>query len=118
MYEGITKAIQPRGLSPEQEAENYETFRRLMESGVYLPDLVRRAEAPGTPAELFPVMEQAVADDPDVVSARGRMDGERSRILEELCARDEGYRRASEDYRGAVTRAYIRHRDVQKPAED
>lgn len=118
MFENIARAAAPRKLTAEQEAENYAAFQRLMEEGVSLPDLIRRAETSSqTPAELLPVMEAAVADDPDVASARAEVEACRARVLDALCARDDGFRAAMETYRQTVTKAYIRAREAPKRAE-
>lgn len=114
-------------LTPAQEVENYSTFSDLQKQGVYLPDLMRkvgevdelkkRLEAVETArtgpmdAELFAVMESAVKTVPSVKEARQRAADEKSRVLSEMCLRDEGYRKAVEDYRREVNRAYIAQKE-------
>lgn len=121
-YENILNAVKSSKLTPAQEIENYSAFSELQKQGVYLPDMVKKmsefdemkkrldelsASKPSVDAELFAVMEQAVKGDEHVRDARARMNAEKSRILTEMCMRDEGFRRASDEYRRAVNAAYI-----------
>lgn len=61
--------------------------------------------------DLFAVMESAVKNDDRVKYARQRLQDEKTRVLSELCIRDEGYRKALEDYRREVNATYIRHNE-------
>lgn len=117
MFDNIRIAASRSGLTPEQEAENYATFQKLMDSGVLLSDLVRRAETPQTPPEVFTAMESAVADDPSVASARDAVARERTRVLEALCMRDTGYSGAVTAYRRAVADAYTKRGKPSESAE-
>lgn len=125
-YENILNAVKSK-LTPAQEIENYSTFSELQKQGVYLPDLVKKmgefdemkkrvdelsASKPTVDAELFAVMEQAVRDDPAVKDAKHRMGEEKSRVLTEICMRDDAFRLASDEYRRAVNRAYIELKDA------
>lgn len=57
-------------------------------------------------------MEQAVKDDPAVKDAKHRMSEEKTRVLTEICMRDDAFRLASDEYRRAVNRAYIESKDA------
>lgn len=132
-YSNILNAMQsPAGasagkLTPAQEVENYSTFSDLQKQGVCLPDLMRKvgevdelkkrleaveSERKPMDAELFAVMESAVKTVPSVKEARQRAADEKSRVLSEMCLRDEGYRKAVEDYRREVNRAYIAQKEA------
>ena len=121
-YENILNAVKSSGdgLTTQQKADNYNTFSKMMEQNVYLPDLVKDMEAlksrvqelerPRTSevdAEIFSVMEHAVKDDPDVVQAKNRLARAKTRIISELCMRDEEYRRLFDEYRTAVHTKYV-----------
>lgn len=122
-YENILNALKsPSKLTPSQELENYSAFSDLQKQGVYLPDLVKKVSEvdelrkridemdkakPSVDAELFAVMEQSVKTVQSVRDARQRVADERSRVISDLCMADEGYRRAMEDYRKEVNRAYV-----------
>lgn len=130
-YDNILKALnQPQqsapaqgGLTFQQQSENYSAFSDLMKQGVYIPDLLKRidtleaqvreqgAKKDTLDADLFAVMEAAVKGDEDVRKARQRLADEKTRVIAELCSRDEGYRQASEAYRRAVNSAYIRSKE-------
>ena len=123
-YGNILKAIQPqRQLTPQQQSENLDAFKRLQDQGVSIPDLLKRLDSleervsrlsesrPGpAEAELFAMMAEAVKDVPEVSEARKRMQAEKTRAISELCMQDEGYRAAFERYRGAVSEAYMAQR--------
>jgi len=121
-YENILNAVKGSGdgLTTQQKADNYSTFSKMMENNVYLPDLVKDMEALKTrvqelekprtsevDAEIFSVMEHAVKDDPDVVQAKNRLARAKTRIISELCMRDEEYRRLFDEYRTAVHTKYV-----------
>jgi len=121
-YENILNAVKGAGdgLTTQQKADNYNTFSKMMENNVYLPDLVKDMEAlksrvqelekPRTSevdAEIFSVMEHAVKDDPDVVQAKNRLARAKTRVISELCMRDEEYRRLFDEYRTAVHTKYV-----------
>ena len=127
-YDNILKALgkedpQQTGLSYQQQTENYQTFSDLMKQGVYIPDLLKRIETleaqvreQGTrkdamDADLFSVMEASVKGDEEVKAARQRLADEKSRVISEMCARDEGYRNALDAYRRTVNAAYIRSKE-------
>lgn len=126
MYDNILKAMNGsgNGLSTQQKADNYNAFSKLMEDNVYLPDLIKKiddlekkVEKLDTPKdstidmELFAVMESAVKDDPSVIEAKSALQSNKTRIISELCMRDESYRKAYEDYRRKVNAAYISRRE-------
>ena len=121
-YENILSAVKSSGdgLTTQQKADNYNAFSKMMEQNVYLPDLVKDMEAlkakvqelerPKTSevdAEIFAVMEHAVKDDPDVVQAKNRLARAKTRVISELCMRDEEYRRLFDEYRTAVHTKYV-----------
>ncbi len=121
-YENILKAVNSEGksLSTKQQADNYSTFSELMKQGVYLPDLLKKIDALESrvdemskpkenpiDAELFAVMEQAVKDDPSVANAKRELQNEKTRVISELCIRDERYRDAFENYRHIVNSCYV-----------
>ena len=128
-YDHIIEAVRGQSrLTPAQEVENYATFSDLQKQGVYLPELVKKMQEfddlkkrfdemdsrPSVDAELFAVMEQTVRDDPGVRDARRRMSDEKTRVINEICMRDEGFRRVAEDYRRAVNSAYLSARERDK----
>jgi len=124
-YENIMNAIGKGKLTPAQEVQNYSAFSELQKQGVYLPDLVKRISdmeaklanieqsKTDADADLFAVMEQAVKDDREVREAHRRISDEKTRIIAEMCAKDEGYNHAVADYRRAVNSAYIRRTESQ-----
>lgn len=126
-YSSILKALekddpQQGGLSYQQQTENYSAFSDLMKQGVYIPDLLKRIDAleaqvreqgakkDTIDADLFSVMEASVKGDEEVKAARQRLADEKSRVISEICSRDEGYRTAMEAYRRTVNAAYIRYK--------
>lgn len=129
-YDNILKALnQPQstpaqgGLTFQQQTENYSAFSDLMKQGVYIPDLLKRIETleaqvreQGTrkdamDADLFSVMEASVKGDEEVKAAKQRLADEKSRVIAEICSKDEGYMKAMEDYRRTVNAAYIRNKE-------
>ena len=127
-YDNILKALnqppQPApaqgGLTFQQQSDNYSAFSDLMKQGVYIPDLLKRIDALEAQvkeqgqrkevidADLFAVMEASVKGDDDVKAAKQRLADEKSRVISEICSRDDGYRTAMEAYRRTVIAAYIR----------
>lgn len=133
-YDNILKALnQPQstpaqgGLTFQQQSDNYSAFSDLMKQGVYIPDLLKRIDAleaqvreqgqrkDTMDADLFSVMEAAVKGDDEVKAAKQRLADEKSRVISEICSKDEGYRQAMEAYRRAVNAAYVRHKEGQTP---
>ena len=129
-YDNILKALnQPQstpaqgGLTFQQQSDNYSAFSDLMKQGVYIPDLLKRIETleaqvreQGTrkdamDADLFSVMEASVKGDEEVKAAKQRLADEKSRVIAEICSKDEGYTKAMEDYRRTVNAAYIRNKE-------
>ena len=127
-YDNILKALgkedpQQTGLSYQQQTENYQTFSDLMKQGVYIPDLLKRIETleaqvreqgarkDTMDADLFSVMEASVKGDEEVKAAKQRLADEKSRVIAEICSKDEGYTKAMEDYRRTVNAAYIRNKE-------
>ena len=120
-YENILKAMKPgEGLTVQQQSDNYKAFSELMKEGVYIPDLLKkidtmekRIEALDKPkesvldAELFSVMENSVKEDPSVLEAKAALQSAKTRVISELCMRDEQYRQLFEDYRRKVNTAYV-----------
>ena len=131
-YDNILKALnQPQstpaqgGLTFQQQSDNYSAFSDLMKKGVYIPDLLKRIDAleaqvreqgqrkDTMDADLFSVMEASVRGDDEVKAAKQRLADEKSRVISEICSKDEGYRQAMESYRRAVNAAYVRHKEGQ-----
>ena len=126
-YQNIINALQANsgeGLSPQMKSDNYAAFNKIMEQGIYLPDLLKKVDAleaeikemkkpkdNGVDAQLFSVMEQAVKDDPKVTDAKRRLQDEKTRVISELCMKDESYRQAFDGYRTAVNASYIAMRE-------
>lgn len=132
VYDNILKALSKQeepapqaGLTFQQQTENYSAFSDLMKQGVYIPDLLKRIDAleaqvreqgqrkDTMDADLFSVMEAAVKGDDEVKAAKQRLADEKSRVISEICSKDEGYRQAMESYRRAVNAAYVRHKEGQ-----
>lgn len=131
VYDNILKALnQPQqpapaqgGLTFQQQSDNYTAFSDLMKQGVYIPDLLKRIETleaqvreqgarkDTMDADLFSVMEASVKGDEEVKAAKQRLADEKSRVIAEICSKDEGYMKAMEDYRRTVNAAYIRHKE-------
>ena len=129
-YSSILKALGKEdtpqgGLTYQQQTDNYSAFSDLMKQGVYIPDLLKRIDAleaqvreqgqrkDTMDADLFSVMEAAVKGDDEVKAAKQRLADEKSRVISEICSKDEGYRQAMEAYRRAVNAAYVRHKEGQ-----
>lgn len=130
VYDNILKALSKQeepapqaGLTLQQQSDNYSAFSDLMKQGVYIPDLLKRIDAleaqvreqgakkDTIDADLFSVMEASVKGDEEVKAARQRLADEKSRVISEICARDEGYRNALDAYRRTVNAAYIRSKE-------
>lgn len=130
VYDNILKALSKQeepapqaGLTFQQQSDNYAAFSDLMKQGVYIPDLLKRIDAleaqvreqgakkDTIDADLFSVMEASVKGDEEVKAARQRLADEKSRVISEMCARDEGYRNALDAYRRTVNAAYIRSKE-------
>lgn len=130
-YDNILKALdQPQqpapaqgGLTFQQQSDNYTAFSDLMKQGVYIPDLLKRIDTleaqvkeqgqrkDTIDADLFSVMEASVKGDEEVKAARQRLADEKSRVISEICSKDEGYRNALDAYRRTVNAAYIRSKE-------
>lgn len=130
-YDNILKALnQPQqpapaqgGLTFQQQSDNYTAFSDLMKQGVYIPDLLKRIDALEAQvkeqgqkkdvmdADLFAVMETSVRGDDEVKAAKQRLADEKSRVISEICSKDEGYRNALDAYRRTVNAAYIRSKE-------
>jgi hypothetical protein len=118
-YSNILAALNGPKLTPQQQSENLDAFKRLQDQGVSIPDLLKRlddleakvtalSEKPGqVDAELFAMMAESVKDDEGVATARRRMQAEKTRAISEMCMADAGYKAAFEAYRQAVTAAYM-----------
>lgn len=112
------------GLSMAQQAENYDTFSKLMREGIYLPDLIKRLDDMETKiktlesqpkhdanAELLAVMEAAVKSNQEVKTSRQKVADVKTMIINEMCMKDPRYRQALEDYKTTVNRVYIQTRE-------
>ena len=129
-YDNILNALGKESkLSYQQQADNYNTFSKLMSDGVYLPDLIGRMDAlekkvasmertsPDVNRELFSVMESAVKDDSGVKEARRRLADVKADIIMEMCLKDPRFKEAWDAYRTAVNAAYIQrseHRSADR----
>lgn len=129
MYENIVKALKGpgEGLTTQQQSDNYKAFSELMDQGVYIPgllakikDLETKVEALEKPkanpldAEIFELMEAKVRNDPEVAQARTRLAAAKTRIISELCMRDEEYRRLFDEYKTTVHAHYVGLREEVK----
>ncbi len=127
-YDNILNAVKGTApkLTPAQEVENYNAFSDLQKQGIYIPDLLKRigdmearlagmeATKREADADLFAVMEQAVRGEQTVKDARQKVSDEKSRIIAELCMKDDRYRQAMDEYRRTVNAEYIRQREPQE----
>ena len=124
-YSALFNAVtgtQASGLTAQQINENYQAFQELQKQGITIPTLMRDLEdlkakvsaietKPKTPqldSELFQVMEAAVKDDPQVVSARMNAQQVKAQIISELCRQDPRYAQALDQYSREVHAAYVR----------
>ena len=121
LFNAVTGTQAP-GLSAQQINENYQAFQELQKQGITIPTLMRDLEdlkakvsaietKPKTPqldSELFQVMEAAVKDDPQVVSARMNAQQVKAQIISELCRQDPRYAQALDQYSREVHAAYVR----------
>lgn len=124
MYDNILKALsqpkpsQQKQLSLEEKNRNYQLFDELMKKGISLDDLLKaadgRKEAPGIEAGVFTVMEEAVKEDEKVAEFRKKASDLKSQIITEICLKDDRYRTALEEYRKAVSEAYVRSKEEIK----
>lgn len=124
MYENILQALsqpkptQTKQLSLQEKSRNYQLFDELMKKGISLDDLLKVAEGkkdtPAIDTTVFTVMEEAVKDDESVVRTRRTASDIKSQVISELCMKDDRYRMALEDYRKAVSEAYVRNREALK----
>lgn len=134
VYDNILKALSRQeepapqaGLTLQQQTDNYSAFSDLMKQGVYIPDLLKRIDAleaqvreqsakkDTVDADLFSVMEASVKGDDEVKAAKQRLADEKSRVISEICSKDERYRQAMDAYRRTVNAAYIRWKEADRP---
>lgn len=127
-YDNIIKAVSGgNSLTPAQQSDNYKAFSEMMNNGIYIPELLQKMkqleervdniEKPKEnpiDAELFAVMEQAVKEDQAVISAKRTLQSEKTRVISELCIKDDGYRKAFDDYRRAVNSAYVAQKEPKE----
>lgn len=130
-YDNILKALggaaNPGAPAKYQaQMDNYTLFSKLTNEGISLQDLINKAaqvdelkermdkldkNQPSLDLELFSVMEAAVKNDDSVKAARQRVADEKTRVITELCSKDERYREAYGSYRTAVNAAYVRQKE-------
>ena len=67
--------------------------------------------------DLFQVMEASVRDVDSVKSAKNRVTIEKNRVIADLCMKDEGFRKAYDDYKRIVNQAYIEKKEGQGESE-
>lgn len=103
--------------------ENYKLVDQLNQEGISLKDVLGQIDdlkkrfdnidkpAQTIDADLFAVMEASVHDDPAVIEAKRKVAEEKTRVLAELCAKDPKFMAARDEYRSAVSRAYISKRE-------
>lgn len=118
-YSNILNAVKGQQLTAGQQSDNYNAFSQLMKEGVYIPDLLKKIdvlekkvadmERPDT--ELFVVMESAVKGDADVKAAYQRRQDAKTAAIARICLQDEGFRKADDEYRQAVHRAYVERKE-------
>lgn len=86
-----------------------------MKKGISLEELLRVADGKKTPdtisTEVFSVMEEAVKEDEKVTEARLKATKMKAEVLSEICMKDERYRTVLEEYRKAVSEAYVRNKE-------
>lgn len=120
-----TQTSYPTSLSSQQIVDNHRAFEELQRSGIYIPDLMKRLESletqmksmsePKVDPDLFPMMESAVKDDPQIQSKRRAVEDARQRVINEMLMRDPRVSDAVKAYREEVRVRYLE--SVQKPAE-
>lgn len=128
---GFDNILMSLGQSPAPAAstnatlEDYNLFDRLRKEGRSLQDIVRQAEEaeslrkqveelsrqPPVDEDVFPVMEQAVGDDPEVVSAREAMTRARNAVISSMLMRDPVFKDAYGTYRQTVRTRYVALRE-------
>lgn len=127
-YSAILRAVSGQNSDLQVRTDNYRMVDQMNREGVSIKDLLgqiddlkRKVEGLEKPAkamdeDLFLVMESAVRDNDDVVSARRRLTEERTRVVQAMCLQDNGYREAYDSYRDTVNREYIASRgDAPSP---
>lgn len=113
-YSNIYKAFNPNQISVQND--NYRMIEQLNKDGVSLRDLVndvsdlkRRMEESkaSIDEDLFRVMESSVKDVQSVEDAKSKVSEEKNRVIADICMKDDGFRRAYEEYKRIVNQAYV-----------
>jgi hypothetical protein len=110
----------------EIQNDNYKLLEQMNKEGISLRDTLndiadlkrRMSEAeskkPQIDEDLFQVMEASVKDAESVKNAKNRVSIEKNRVIADMCMKDEGFRKAYEDYKRAVNQAYIEKKEGQE----
>lgn len=122
-FSNIVKATQN---NYEIQNDNYKLLEQMNKEGISLRDTLndiadlkrRMSEAeskkPQIDEDLFQVMETSVKDVESVKNAKNRVSIEKNRVIADMCMKDEGFRKAYEDYKRAVNQAYIEKKEGQE----
>lgn len=122
-FSNIVKATQN---NYEIQNDNYKLLEQMNKEGISLRDTLndiadlkrRMSEAeskkPQIDENLFQVMETSVKDVESVKNAKNRVSIEKNRVIADMCMKDEGFRKAYEDYKRAVNQAYIEKKEGQE----
>ena len=113
----------------EVQNDNFRLLEQMNKEGISLRDTLndiadlkkRMAEAeskkPQIDEDLFQVMEASGRDVDSVKSAKNRVTIEKNRVIADLCMKDEGFRKAYDDYKRVVNQAYIEKKEGQGESE-
>ncbi|MBQ7622083.1 MAG: hypothetical protein IJV02_06695 [Candidatus Methanomethylophilaceae archaeon] len=126
-YSNIMAALGKNNqLSVQEQNANFDAYRKLTDNGVSIPKLLEKIDSMEKrmseiekpkenplDAELFAVMESAVKDDRAVIDAKHKLQSEKTRVISELCVKDERYRGALDEYRRAVNQAYVQYKEIK-----
>lgn len=122
-FSNIVKATQN---NYEIQNDNYKLLEQMNKEGISLRDTLndiadlkrRMSEAeskkPQIDEDLFQVMETSVKDVESVKNAKNRVSIEKNRVIADMCMKDEGFRKAYENYKRAVNQAYIEKKEGQE----
>lgn len=124
MYENILNALSGGKVNPltyEDSARNYALFDGLQKKGIKLEDLIRKANSADDELRMNPAvfvaMERAVADRPEVKSAKADLERAKEEAMKELLRSCPVYLSAETAYRDAVGKAYTSVSDARDQAE-
>lgn len=103
------------------QVDDYQLFDKLRREGRSLQEIVKQADEaealrkrvdelsrrPPVDEEVFPVMESAVRDDPEVTAARDALSRARSNVISAILMRDPAFKEAFDNYRQVVRCRYV-----------